>query len=626
MKLLIGLLVLLSLVGCTTRKVKEKEQERVIKPRPVDAPPKAQIPNLSPEKLFEAARKAFDLKDFNKSHDYFIASAGVWAGKAREPEALLWANRALVRGGRYHEAIDLTKSLLTSRRWNETITAELYNHLYRSFESIGDVMNAFVTGNEALSQPALVKDAESFKVKLNELIENKMTFAELSKVTQEERFGEFRTKSLVRLAEISIDEKDFDGARNYLGRAVSLSPSSDSGFKAKDYLNQLESLRKVEPKTVGVVLPMSGRHAAVSQKTLRGIQMGLGLYNNIPTSFKLAVVDSEGNPDMARRGVERLVKEDNVIAVIGSLLSRTAPAVAAKTSELGVPSIALSQKAGITEAGPSVFRNALTSEMQVRTLVKTAMEQMGLKKFAVIYPNDLYGVEFTNLFWDEVLARGGKIVAAQTYSPKETDFRFLVQRLVGTYYIESRSEEYKFRLKEWSDAQKKITSRTTPPEDLLPPIVDFDAVFIPDNVKTMGQISAMLSFNGVKGVKLIGTNLWNTEGTSKRAGHFAKDLLFVDSFLPQDVSVSTSSFIQEYKTIFGEEPGVFELQGYDSALLVRQLISEGNSNRESLATALSQVKNFPGAVGLLSMSAEKEILRPVIALTLDTNGLVVPLK
>jgi ABC-type branched-subunit amino acid transport system substrate-binding protein len=428
------------------------------------------------------------------------------------------------------------------------------------------------------------------------------------------------------LGELSLEVHDQDGARKYFAKSISIAPTSDAGIHSQEMLNQLESIRRVESKTIGVILPMSGKYAAISQKTLRGVQMGLGLYNNYPSSFKLAVIDSEGNPDNARRGVERLVREDNVIAVIGSVLSKTAPAVAAKASELGVPSIALSQKAGITDAGPNVFRNSLTSEMQVRYLVKVAMEELGMKKFAILFPNDLYGVEFANIFWDEVLARGGQIVGAQNYSDKETDFRFPIQRLIGTYYVEARADEYKLRLKEWADAQTKKSVRNAPPEDLLPPIVDFDAIFIPDSVKSMGQISAMLSFNGVKGVKLLGTNLWNVAGVAKRAGHFANNLLFVDSFVSTEPDFMNSVFTKDYKTIFNEEPGIFEVQGYDAALLLRQLISQGNTNRESLSQALSQVKDFPGAVGPLSMTPQKEIMRPLVALTLDGTGTVVPFQ
>ena len=62
--------------------------------------------------------------------------------------------------------------------------------------------------------------------------------------------------------------------------------------------------------------------------------MGLGLYGVNPSPYKLSVIDSEGSPDQARRGVEKIVKEDHVIAVIGSLLSKTANAVAAVSSPI----------------------------------------------------------------------------------------------------------------------------------------------------------------------------------------------------------------------------------------------------------------------------------------------------
>ena len=66
-----------------------------------------------------------------------------------------------------------------------------------------------------------------------------------------------------------------------------------------------------------------------------------------------------------------------------------------------------------------------------------------------------FGVEYANLFWDEVLARGGSIAGAQIYSPAETDFRGPVKRLVGTYYLEDRKTEYQGRLKEWYKKQKQ---------------------------------------------------------------------------------------------------------------------------------------------------------------------------
>jgi len=626
-KTILSVFVAFQFLSCTSGPTlaSRPSEEQTIQPRP-EPPAKTQVPKATPEKIFEAARKFFDAKEFNKSYDYYMAAAQAWTGKPREAEALVWADRSLVRGSRFHEAVELSSQLLKTRKWNEALTSELTGYLFKSQESIGDVLSALSTAAEAQANPLLAKEAESYRLKSNEIIENKLSPTDLEKVADQESMGLARAKANQRLGELSLEIRDQDGARKYFARAISIAPTSDAGIRSQEMLDQLEAVRRVESKTIGVVLPMSGKHAAISQKTLRGIQMGLGLYNNYPSSFKLAVIDSEGNPDNARRGVERLVKEDNVIAVIGSVLSKTAPAVAAKSSELGVPSIALSQKSGITDAGPNVFRNSLTSEMQVRYLVKVAMEELGMKKFAVLFPNDLYGVEFANIFWDEVLARGGQIVGAQNYSNKETDFRYPIQRLVGTYYVEGRADEYKMRLKEWSDAQTKKSVRNTPPDDLLPPIIDFDAIFIPDSVKAMGQISAMLSFNGVKGVKLLGTNLWNVPGVAKRAGHFANNLVFVDSFVSTEPFFMNSVFTKDYKSIFTEEPGIFEVQGYDAALLLRQLISQGATNRESLSQALVKVQGFPGAVGPLSMTPQKEIMRPVVALMLDGSGTVVPFQ
>jgi branched-chain amino acid transport system substrate-binding protein len=624
LRTVVALLSLMTAVSCgSVVTAPERESVKAVQPRP-PPPPKTNVPKAPPEKLFEVGRKFFDVKDYNKSHDYYMAAATAWSGKPREAEALVWADRSLIRAGRYHEANDLSTQLLKSRTWNEQLTSEITSYKFRSQEAIGDSFAALNTAVEAQTSPFLSKEVENYRAKSSEIVDSKLSSVDLAKVAAEESFGNLRANAFFRLGEINMENRDQDSARQNFARAVSVAPQSEAGQRAQDRLNALDSVRRVESKTIGVVLPMTGKYATISQKTLRGVQMGLGLYNNYPSSFKLAVIDSEGNPDNARRGVEKLVREDNVISVIGSVLSKTAPAVAAKTSELGVPSIALSQKAGITEVGPTVFRNSLTSEMQVRYLVKTAMEELGMKKFAILFPNDLYGTEFANIFWDEVLARGGTIVGAQPYSNKETDFREPIQRLVGTYYFEGRAEEYKLRLKEWTDAQAKKTTKATPPDDLLPPLVDFDGIFIPDSVKAMGQISAMLSFNGVKGVHLLGTNLWNVPGVAKRAGHFANSLLFVDSFVPTEARFRNSQFVRDYKTIFGEDPGIFETQGYDAALVLRQLISQGATNRESLARALTQVRNFPGAVGPLYMTPEREIMRPVVALTLDNSSNVVP--
>jgi ABC-type branched-subunit amino acid transport system substrate-binding protein len=385
-------------------------------------------------------------------------------------------------------------------------------------------------------------------------------------------------------------------------------------------VDSLNFSSSADPQSIGIILPLSGKYAQIGQKTLNSVALGLGLNENDNNKYKLAVIDSEGNPETARRAVERLVQEDKVIAIIGSLLTKTSSAVATRASELGVPTIALSQKAGVTEISPFVFRNSLTTEMQVHQLVDAAFNQLGATKFAVLFPNDSYGTEYTNIFWDEVLARGGKVVAAQSYDPKETDFRNPIQRLVGTYYIEDRALEYKQRTKDWTEAQAGKRSRRAPPEDILPPVVDFDAIFIPDNSKSFGQIAAMLAFNNVHKVKLLGTNLLNVSDISRRAGLFAQDTFFMDGIFTNNLS--QNEFAKEYKLTFGEDPTNIELQGYDSALILKQAIEAGATDREKLKNQLTNMKDFSGAFGSLSMSTEREVNRPLFLFTIDKGSVV----
>lgn len=466
-------------------------------------------------------------------------------------------------------------------------------------------------------------DQETYRLHAIEITENKLSEEELRGVARDSDYGFIRGHAMYKLGELALDNHDKDEAKKYFTSVTEFLPGSDLAIRSQDIISQLDASRFVQAKTVGVVLPLSGKNAVIGQRALRGIEMGLGL--NLPGSgFKLAVMDSEGNPDTARRGVERLVKEDNVIAIVGSLLSKTGPAVAAKADELGVPTIALSQKSGVTEIGPRVFRNALTAEMQIRYLVRVAINEMGMRRFGIMYPNDPYGVEYANIFWDEVLARGGEITAVQTYSDKETDFRLPTQRLVGTFYAEARADEYKARLKDLQK-DKKRSSRQSVSDDILPPVVDFDALFIPDSARALGQISAMLAYNDVRGVKLLGTNLWNTKDIAKRAGNSASNVVFVDSYLSGTALAAQSRFVGEYRALFKEEPSLIEIQAYDSALILRQLIAGGSSTRDDLSRRLANLKKFPAALGSLDMSPEREIERPLMALTID-RGEVVPVK
>ena len=63
-------------------------------------------------------------------------------------------------------------------------------------------------------------------------------------------------------------------------------------------------------------------------------------------------------------------------------------------------------------------------------LVSHAMDVLGMKSFAILYPRHNYGEELYNLFWDEVEKRNGEIRGIEVYET-DTTFSWPVKRLVA---------------------------------------------------------------------------------------------------------------------------------------------------------------------------------------------------
>jgi branched-chain amino acid transport system substrate-binding protein len=460
---------------------------------------------------------------------------------------------------------------------------------------------------------------EAYKMRALDMVNTNLTANDLMQIVGNREFEFVRAAAFYNLGKMFFDQREFSRAASYLESAKSVEPNSRYADLASQILQQIDARSKTEAYTVGAVLPLSGKLAPVGERSLRGLQLGFGVFDKNRSDFKLSVVDSESANDGARAAVERLVVEDNIIALVGSILSKNALEVAEKANDLGVPSLALSQRAGVSDVGPSVFRHALTSKMQVQKLVDTAMNKMKLTRFAIVYPNDAYGIEFANIFWDEVLSRGGQITAAQPYVSGETDFRAVIQRLVGSYYVEDRRDEYNLRLKQWKEKNKNARNS---PDDLLPPIVDFEALFIPDNAKALGQIAPMLEFNDVKNMTLLGTNLWNTSSFLQRVGKYGESTIFVDTYTASESSQEKQKFEESYQKIFGDKPDPIVTQSYEVAKILRSLIEKGARSRSSIQESLSKINNFPGVSGALTMSENREIQKPVTVLTVKAGKIV----
>lgn len=466
---------------------------------------------------------------------------------------------------------------------------------------------------------------------VNDAIENKLTLNELEAAAADSTLNAFKPQLLLKIGNIYLKNKEPDRAAEYFRALTTLYPQSVYSTQASILLASLLGSSEADANVIGAILPLTGRNATVGQHALNAIRLGLGLNKN-EKKFRIALFDSQSDAELAAKGVDKLVTEDKAIAILGGFTAKEATAIALKAELLSVPFIGFSQKTGLTNIGEYIFRNALTPEMQVDKLVTYATEKLKAKKFAILYPNDSYGVEFSNAFWDHVLARGGQITAAQTYDPTTTDFSESIQKMVGTYYEEARADELKQRLKEIKQANKKREkenkSKTPVTKNLrdsitdsnvLPPIVDFDVLFLPDSSKSLGQVLAFMKFNDVPNMNYLGTNLWNTSDLPKRTAGEDAGIYFSAGIDTNDMLVRDSDFFKNYLETYNEEPTIVEVQAYEAASVLKAQILSGATGRESLAASLRGLQSSQGVDGEVKMSSQREFIRPVHILTIESG-------
>lgn len=349
----------------------------------------------------------------------------------------------------------------------------------------------------------------------------------------------------------------------------------------------LASISVKSKYTVGVILPLSGIQQPFGERALQGIQLGMKETDPEKNPLvSLVIRDSKGNPLEAENAVEDLVMKEKVIAIIGPLLSITTDRAAKKAQQLKVPLLTLSQKE-LLSGEDCIFQNSITPSDQIQTLVAFAIDEAGLRTFVVFYPNSPYGLHFKNLFTQEAVRRGGKVLGVVAYQEGQTDF----------------SQEIKFFLKK---------------DDRFQLNLPVGGLFIPDTYDRVGPILSQIASHNIKGLTFLGTNAWNSPGLLSIAGKLAEGTIFVDAFSKKDPSPLVARFVKEFKKAYQREPETLEALSYDGAKLLREiLLSKQVSSPLQLKEELRQVQDFQGVSGLKGFGEGGKTIRTLSILKVN---------
>lgn len=530
---------------------------------------------------------------------------------------------------------------------------------------------------EAIEEPALARDAYERLIRdyPGSVFATEARFRELTALMAAERYDEairkaavidpksLETSQALRLFVLTGDAYIRAGlpmsAAAAYGRAHVQAPETDKG-PIGDKLNQALALlnaketetllatlddnrvkeligalvRKVafQPDTIGVVLPLTGKFQNFGRDALRGIELAFEGEGNrsYGPKLKLVIKDTASDPQTTVAAIRQLEAQNQAAAVIGPLIA--AEEAAKEAQALGLPIITLTQKEAITQTGSYVLRHFITPHLQTRALVQYAVGRLGLRRFAVLYPEEPYGRLMMNLFWDELLRAGGQIVGAESYNPSQTDFTDPIKKLTGRFYplpadLKEQAQDAGTKVLV-QNAANKISIQSPaeagpPPAGDLPPIVDFQALFIPDGVKKMALILPQLTFHDVTGLQLLGTNLWHSKDFLALGQDKVQGAIFCDGFFSGTASPLARAFIERFRMVYGSDPGFMEAIAYDTARMVFQAVSrEGIGSRDDVRDALLRLTDFAGVTGNIAFDMSGDAVKNLFVLQAWGDGFV----
>lgn len=360
----------------------------------------------------------------------------------------------------------------------------------------------------------------------------------------------------------------------------------------------------VNSTRVGLLLPLSGKYESFGKKVQKSIELAFQNSTDPKVkSYELIPVDSGDTPASNLEALKKLVEEHQVIAIIGPLLSKGLEALSEKSNFYQVPLISIAQVQGPVSS--SLFSCAISIKDQASRMAEYAIKSRGFKRFAILAPSNKAGEEMAHAFWDEVQARGAEVKGFELYDPDLTDFREPVDKTLGLFYTETRAKE----LKDLADKRKElnITKKTmkTIQYFSLPPIIDFDAVFIADEAKTVGQIIPTFTYRDAKSLNFLGITTWNSNQLLTRAGEQAEGAIFPVSFNTLKPPVETKRFYDLYSATYSTYPGELDAIAFDAASMVIKTLNENPSTREEFKFKLETAGNIEGATGTLTMDAHR---------------------
>jgi len=278
--------------------------------------------------------------------------------------------------------------------------------------------------------------------------------------------------------------------------------------------------------------------------------------------------DNAGKADQSASAAQKLITQQNVVAIIGPNASRYAiPASEIAESSKVVlispwstnPKTTLDANTGAPKR--YVFRACFIDPFQGRVVAKFALDELKAKKAAVLYDvaSD-YNKGIAEFFKQTFEEAGGQVVAFETYTTGDKDF----------------------------------TAQLTKIKDAAP-----DVIFLPNYYSEVPLQVQQAHRLGIT-TPFLGSDSWGSSELLSLCGADCEGYYFSMHYAADAATPVATKFIEGYKTKYGNTPDDVAALTYDAfGLLFQSLKDAGTVDREAVRNALAKIPKYEGVTGTM---------------------------
>jgi hypothetical protein len=143
-----------------------------------------------------------------------------------------------------------------------------------------------------------------------------------------------------------------------------------------------------------------------------------------------------------------------------------------------------------------------------------------------------------------------------------------------------------------------------PEAEPLPPIVDFDALFIPDGYDKVQLIAPQLALHEIDGVRLLGSSEWYNPDLIQDGGRHMRGAVISTSFDAQSSYEIVHDFVVGFEETFHTAPDGFSAGAFDATSIALMQLAGGSETREQVRDGILRVHGYPGVSGVTSIQSD----------------------